>query len=207
MNNNAPYISAITADALQQQALQFEAIVSGLQSLTLWVSSQPTWLHKRKRRTSPPKSSVVPSIPPQSPVVERILCWFWWRSLPPHQLAHPTTAKALLSTHVPRRLLEKLRQFSVPLRKSPPPRLLHFENVHPCSYSLTYSKRFQENQGKFIQGIVVSTSYWRSVSFPLLYFWLQDALYVHVNTMWGLFKPDDVPAPPDESLLKEFYSR
>lgn len=25
--------------------------------------------------------------------------------------------------------------------------------------------------------------------------------------MWGLFKPDDVPAPPDESLLKEFYNR
>lgn len=23
--------------------------------------------------------------------------------------------------------------------------------------------------------------------------------------MWGLYKPDDVPAPPDESLLKEFY--
>lgn len=25
--------------------------------------------------------------------------------------------------------------------------------------------------------------------------------------MWGLFKPDDVPPPPDEDLLKEFYSR
>ncbi|EGG06972.1 uncharacterized protein MELLADRAFT_86185 [Melampsora larici-populina 98AG31] len=35
----------------------------------------------------------------------------------------------------------------------------------------------------------------------------KEALYIHIKMMWGLFKKNDVPPPPNPALLKEFYLR
>ncbi|KAG0151927.1 hypothetical protein CROQUDRAFT_693897 [Cronartium quercuum f. sp. fusiforme G11] len=169
--NNTPDFSAIIADALQQQALQFEAIVNGLQLKidTLSVQQADTTPDTSKKS----KSSKVTSSGKDTPLTSAKKAASAPKSMPHNSRSPPVNPYSTLSAQKASKIVSTSNKVTTP---TPSP-------IRKCAP---------------LQLLVDDT--------PKDFKQMKDALYVHMKTMWGLFKPDDIPAPPDKSLLKEFHS-
>ncbi|EGF97783.1 uncharacterized protein MELLADRAFT_118649 [Melampsora larici-populina 98AG31] len=150
-------LTALINDSLQQQAAQFETIVSGLQDQLKDLKGLGETPKRSEKSTSK-------QTPETSSKRDRLNC----SSASTNSYSTPTPAS------------KAPRKSKTPV-KSPDPPAPSPRRRHPLQlWSTEIDKDFKSTK---------------------------DALFVHIKVLWGLLKANDVPAPPDPNLLKEFYAR